>query len=66
LGRKGSAIAMLILSLTIVGLAVTSIWALVDAFLTYKMVNEKNAEVESSVLESLLQRKRGLSSTGIA
>jgi len=41
-GKKGSAIAMLIISLTFFGLAVTAIWWIVDAFLIPGMVREYN------------------------
>jgi TM2 domain-containing membrane protein YozV len=60
LGRKGSAIAMLILTLTVVGIVVTSVWALVDAFLTYKMVQEFNNRTESAVLTEIVSGKRGM------
>lgn len=41
LGRTGSAIAMLLISLTFVGLVVTAIWALIDLFLIPSMIREK-------------------------
>jgi TM2 domain-containing membrane protein YozV len=41
LGRKGSAIAMLILSITLVGLIVTAFWALIDLFLIPSMIKDK-------------------------
>lgn len=41
LGRKGSAIAMLLIGLTFFGLIVTAIWALIDLFLIPSMINEK-------------------------
>lgn len=41
LGRKGSAIAMLLIGLTLVGLVITAIWALIDLFLIPSMINEK-------------------------
>ena len=44
-GRKGSAIAMLILGLTFVGLIITGIWALVDAFLIPGMIREANEDI---------------------
>lgn len=40
LGRTGSAIIMLILTITFIGLFVTVIWALVDLFLIPGMVKE--------------------------
>ncbi len=47
---------MLILSITIVGLIATVIWSLVDAFLTYKIVNETNKQIESRLLEQIIHR----------
>jgi TM2 domain-containing membrane protein YozV len=41
LGRKGSAIAMLLLTCTIVGIAITLIWHFVDYFLIPGMIREK-------------------------
>jgi TM2 domain-containing membrane protein YozV len=40
LGRVGSAIAMLLISLTIVGAAVTLVWCIVDLFLRPGIVRE--------------------------
>lgn len=42
LGKTGSAIAMLLISLTIVGLIITVIWSIIDAFLIPGMVRESN------------------------
>lgn len=52
--KKGSAVAMLILSITVVGLAVTAIWALVDAFLLHTWVREHNRNLEYSIVTNLL------------
>lgn len=41
LGRKGSAIAMLILSITIVGLLISGPWAFIDLFLIPSIIREK-------------------------
>ncbi len=41
LKRTGSAVAMLVLTITVVGLAVTSIWAFVDLFLIPGMIQEE-------------------------
>ena len=41
LGRVGSGIAMLLISLTIVGLVVTVIWAIIDLFLIPSIIREK-------------------------
>jgi TM2 domain-containing membrane protein YozV len=41
-GKTGSGLAQLLLSLSFVGLAVTILWWLVDAFLIPSMINEHN------------------------
>lgn len=41
LGRTGSAIAMAILSITVVGLVVTALWAFIDLFLIPSIIREK-------------------------
>jgi TM2 domain-containing membrane protein YozV len=41
LGRTGSGIAMLLISLTVVGLIVTVIWAVIDLFLIPSIIREK-------------------------
>lgn len=57
LGRKGSAIAQLILSLTVFGMAITFIWWLVDAFLVHTWVKDHNRDVEGHVLEQIMNQK---------
>ena len=42
LKRKGVAIAQLILSITVIGLIITGVWVLVDAFLIPGWVREQN------------------------
>jgi TM2 domain-containing membrane protein YozV len=42
LGRTGVAVAQLLLSLTVVGLIVTIVWVLVDAFLIPSWVRQQN------------------------
>jgi TM2 domain-containing membrane protein YozV len=54
IGRTGSAVAQLVLSITIVGLIITGIWAIIDAFLLYNYVNEHNDEVENRLLNEIL------------
>lgn len=49
-GRKGSAIAMTITSATVVGLIVTSVWAVVDLFLTARHVVEYNDRVRADAV----------------
>jgi len=41
LGRVGSGVAMLLISLTIIGLIVTGIWAIIDLFLIPSIIREK-------------------------
>lgn len=57
LGRTGSAIAQLILTITVIGAIVSIIWVLVDLFLTHTMVNEKNSEVEQRVLHQIMRNR---------
>ncbi len=57
MGKTGSAIAQLILSITIVGTIVTSIWWIVDAFLLHTWVKERNAYVESNIIDQILVQK---------
>jgi TM2 domain-containing membrane protein YozV len=54
LGRTGSAVAQLVLSITIIGMIITGIWALIDAFLIYNYVNEHNDAVENRLLNDIL------------
>ncbi|MBM7569128.1 TM2 domain-containing protein [Paenibacillus sacheonensis] len=55
--RTGTAIVMLILTLTIVGAVVTGIWALIDAFLLHGIVKEENDKLEGRILNDLLSQK---------
>jgi TM2 domain-containing membrane protein YozV len=54
LGRTGSAIAILILSLTVVGLIITAVWVLVDAFLIPGILREKNNELAMQLGRGML------------
>lgn len=53
MGRTGSAIAQLVLSITVIGLIATSIWWIVDAFLAHQWVKDKNQEIESQILAEI-------------
>lgn len=53
LGKIGSAVTMLILTLTVVGLLITVIWWLVDVLLTHGNVEEHNRKVESQLIGQL-------------
>jgi TM2 domain-containing membrane protein YozV len=55
--KKGSAIAMLILSITIVGLIVTGIWIIVDAFLLHTWVKEHNRQLEFQIAHHILNQQ---------
>lgn len=58
LGKKGSAIAQLILTLTVVGIVVSGIWVLVDAFLIPGIVREINDDVEQKVGQEIVDSKQ--------
>lgn len=57
-GRTGSAVTQLILTLTVVGIIVTSIWWVVDAFLVHTWVKEHNLQLEHDIL-TRLEMERG-------
>ena len=52
--RTGSAIAQLILSITIIGIFVTFIWWVVDAFLLHNWVKEHNRELEYRLVSQMI------------
>lgn len=58
LGYKGSAITMLVLSITLVGLIITSVWALVDAFLLHSWIRERNDSVEATVVGEIMKNRQ--------
>ncbi|WP_052389871.1 TM2 domain-containing protein [Belnapia moabensis] len=45
LGKTGTGIVMVLLSITVVGLIVTAIWGIIDAFLIPGIVREKNEKL---------------------
>jgi TM2 domain-containing membrane protein YozV len=49
LRQTGTAVAMLVISLTVVGLLVTSIWALVDAFLIPGLTRKINHDTRRNI-----------------
>ncbi len=55
LGCKGSAIIMLILSLTVVGLIITAIWLVIDLFLIPDMVREHNDTLRKRIRAGMLE-----------
>lgn len=57
MGKTGTAVTMLILSITIVGLLVTTIWWIVDGFLLHKYIKEHNSEVENKMILNITQSR---------
>jgi Predicted membrane protein len=57
LGRTGSAVAQLILTLTVVGAFVTFVWWIVDAFLLHQWVRERNRSIEDHLINEILAHK---------
>lgn len=55
--KTGSAIAMLILSITLVGMIVTGIWVIVDVFLVHAWVRDHNRALEYRLINELLHRQ---------
>ena len=55
--RTGSAIAQLILSITIIGMFATFIWWVVDAFLLHTWVKDENRMIEGRIMDSILISK---------
>ncbi|MBP3965918.1 TM2 domain-containing protein [Paenibacillus lignilyticus] len=55
--KTGSAVAQLILTITIIGYIVSAIWVLIDAFLLHGMVKEENQRVEGRIIDELLGQK---------
>lgn len=53
MGRTGSAVAQLILSITVIGMLVTWIWWVVDAFLVHTWVKEHNTMVEHRTMDRI-------------
>lgn len=58
LGRTGSAIAMTVLTITVVGGVISAIWALVDLFLIPGIINEDKQRVEQEAINNILSRKK--------
>lgn len=57
LGRKGSAIAQLILTITIIGLVVSAVWKIVDLFLIPGIVRENNDQLEKVISEEIISKR---------
>ncbi len=58
MGKIGSAVAMTILTITVVGLLISSLWALIDAFLLGRWLQEDSEEVERKAVEQVLLYKK--------
>jgi TM2 domain-containing membrane protein YozV len=56
-GRTGSAIAQLILSITLVGMIATFIWWVIDAFNLHNWIRSHNLVVESNTLQEIISRR---------
>lgn len=67
LKRTGSAVAMLLLTITVFGLVVTSIWALVDLFLIPGMIRDDMDEMRRRLtLEAMANLQQGAAQTAAA
>jgi TM2 domain-containing membrane protein YozV len=66
LGRKGSAITMLILTCTILGIVITLIWHFVDLFLIPGMIREKIEELRRDfTMQALANSSDGLAAATV-
>lgn len=57
MGKTGTAVTQLILSLTFIGLIVTAIWYIVDAFLVHTWVKEHNAALENQLIDQIMYNR---------
>jgi TM2 domain-containing membrane protein YozV len=57
MGRTGTAITQLILSITVVGMIATFIWWVIDAFKLHVWIREHNLVVESNLLQEIISRR---------
>lgn len=57
--RTGTAITQLIISITMVGMIVTLIWWVIDAFLLHSWIKEHNQRIEHEIL-SRIEYERNL------
>lgn len=56
--RPVTATVQLILSLTVIGLMITSLWWIADAFLLQGYVHDKNREAENEVVDEILAKRQ--------
>jgi TM2 domain-containing membrane protein YozV len=54
LGRVGSGVVMLVLSITVFGVFITGIWWIVDAFLIPGMMNEKRQALRQKLMTEMM------------
>lgn len=57
LGRKGSAIAQLILTVTVIGLIVSGVWKIVDLFLIPGIIRENNDQLEEQIVQEVIGKR---------
>ncbi|WP_239984917.1 TM2 domain-containing protein [Sporolactobacillus pectinivorans] len=57
LGRKGSAIAQLILTITVMGLIVSVVWKIVDLFLIPEIIHENNDQLEEQIVQEVISKR---------
>jgi len=55
--KTGSAVAQLILTITLIGVLVTFIWWIVDAFLVHKWVKDYNRDLEYHLVSQLIAQQ---------
>ncbi|MFC5652752.1 TM2 domain-containing protein [Paenibacillus solisilvae] len=55
--KTGSAVAQLILTITVIGYIVSGIWVLIDAFLLHTWVKEENQRIEDQIINDLISQK---------
>jgi TM2 domain-containing membrane protein YozV len=57
MGKTGSALAQLILTITIIGSIATVIWWIVDAFKLHQWVKEHNKAIENRIMDQISLNK---------
>ena len=57
MGKTGSAVAQLILSITVIGLIATFIWWIIDAFVLHTWVKEHNYSIENRIIDQIGQNR---------
>ena len=57
LGKTGSAVAQLILTITVIGAIVSAIWVFIDLFLIPGIIREVNSSIENRVSQQVIARR---------